>query len=70
MFCEKSVSELTARVTRVSPPDFDGNEADVSFGMKLDYKIGSQKQSPPEIQYASKLRRDGGTWRMTTVSGR
>ena len=70
LLSEKSVTDLTARVTRVSTPDFDGDDADVPFAMQLSYKVGGQKQAPPEIQYLARFRREGGRWRMASVAGR
>ena len=66
---ERSVTEFTARVIRVSPPEFDVPAAEVPFAMKLDYKVGGQRQSP-EIQYTAHFRREGDRWRMQTVTGR
>ena len=66
LLTEKALSELSANASLSQAPDFSGDEADIAFTMKMDYRIGGTRQSPT-FQYTGKLRRDNSRWRMIEV---
>ena len=66
LLTEKALSEFSANASLNQPPEFDDDQADVSFAMRMNYKIGGARQSP-SFQYTGKLRRDTGRWKMVEV---
>ncbi|MFL5581267.1 MAG: hypothetical protein ACJ8AO_12910, partial [Gemmatimonadaceae bacterium] len=66
---ERTVTDLKTAVARTGTPEFDGDDAEVSFAMSLEFKAGGKRQSQ-ELPYTAKLRRDGGAWRIIALSGR
>jgi serine/threonine-protein kinase len=66
---ERLVSDVQTSVERIGTPEFTSNEAQVSFIMRLEYKVRSQRQTA-DLQYQARFRREGGAWQMTSVVGR